>query len=262
MNPPKVNKDDYIKFSIALQNNYSTKEMERIVSTNNNDDYPSHDAYTRLLKRIELDDNDLWNEVKEEVNLKDGILVLDDTTLDKPYSNKIDLVTYHWSGKHKKVVKGINLVTLLWTDGNKIIPIDYRIYNINKDGLTKNNHFLNMLKKAYERGFSPKYVVFDSWYGSLKNLKTIRKYNWKWITRLKSVRKVSIIGDKRNRPISEVDIPNKGIKVHLRGYGWIKVFKIGDKEGSIKYIATNDLKSDKKKIIKYKKIRMEDRRIS
>jgi len=42
-------------------------------------------------------------------------LVLDDTTLDKPYAQKMDLVTYHWSGKHQRVVKGIALLTLLWT---------------------------------------------------------------------------------------------------------------------------------------------------
>ena len=40
-----------------------------------------------------------------------GVLVLDDSTLDKPYAKKIELVTRHWSGKHKRVVRGINLIT-------------------------------------------------------------------------------------------------------------------------------------------------------
>ena len=47
--------------------------------------------------------------------------MLDDTTLDKPYAQRIDLVTYHWSRKHGRVVKGINLVTLLWTCGGALI---------------------------------------------------------------------------------------------------------------------------------------------
>ncbi len=39
-----------------------------------------------------------------------GFLIIDDTTLDKPYSNQVDLVSYYWSGKHHRVVKGISLV--------------------------------------------------------------------------------------------------------------------------------------------------------
>ena len=36
---------------------------------------------------------------------------LDDTTLDKSYAQKIDLVSRHWSGKHKRVVGSINLLS-------------------------------------------------------------------------------------------------------------------------------------------------------
>ena len=43
---------------------------------------------------------------------------MDDTVLDKPYSNHMDLVDYFWSGKHHRSVKGINLITLYYTDIN------------------------------------------------------------------------------------------------------------------------------------------------
>ena len=43
---------------------------------------------------------------------KRGVLVIDDTTLDKPYAKKIELVRRHWSGKHRRVVSGINLRAL------------------------------------------------------------------------------------------------------------------------------------------------------
>jgi seryl-tRNA(Sec) selenium transferase len=39
-------------------------------------------------------------EAKAFVDIGKGLLVLDDTTLDKPYAQKMDLVSYHWSGKH------------------------------------------------------------------------------------------------------------------------------------------------------------------
>ena len=40
----------------------------------------------------------------------------DDSTLDKPYSRQMALVGHIWSGKHHRVVKGINLITLYYTD--------------------------------------------------------------------------------------------------------------------------------------------------
>ena len=41
---------------------------------------------------------------------------------------------------------------------------------------------------AHKRGFRPECVVFDSWYGSLENLKLIRGVGWTWLTRLKANR--------------------------------------------------------------------------
>jgi hypothetical protein len=73
------------------------------------------------------------------------------------------LVARHRSGKHKRVVRGINLITLLWTDGDRHVPCDYRLYDKVHDGWTKNDHFRAMLHTACTRGFAPTCVVFDSW---------------------------------------------------------------------------------------------------
>ena len=81
--------------------------------------------------------------------------MLDDTTLDKPYAKRMELVSRHWSGKHKRVVWGINLLTLLWTDGNALIPCDFRVYDRPLSGLTKNGHFRRMLEVAEGGAFSP-----------------------------------------------------------------------------------------------------------
>ena len=143
-----------------------------------------------------------------------GILVLDDTTLDKPYAKKMELVTYHWSGKHKRVVKGIPLLSMLWSDGEALIPCDFRVYDKPSDGKTKNEHFREMLLKAKERGFSPEYVLMDSWYSALKNLKLIASFGWFFLTRLKSNRLVNPDGG-GNVPISSVEIPEEGRVVHL-----------------------------------------------
>ena len=119
-------------------------------------------------------------------------MILDDSTLDKPYARQIDLVGWHWSGKHHRVVKGINLLTLVWTDGDRHVPCDYRIYDKAHDGLSKNDLFAKQLRTAKQRGLSPKCVCFDSWFSSLENLKLLRSLDWTWLGRLKSNRQVRV----------------------------------------------------------------------
>ena len=132
--------------------------------------------------------------------------MLDDTTLDKPYAKRMELVSRHWSGKHKRVVWGINLLTLLWTDGNALIPCDFRVYDRPLSGLTKNDHFRQMLEVAEGRGFQPRWVLFDSWYTSLENLKAIRDKGWFWLSQLRSNRRVNPEGA-GNLPLATVAIP-------------------------------------------------------
>jgi putative transposase len=249
VNPPKCNEYDYIDFLIATPKVYSCAEAAR-VQPDEDTDPASHDSFTRLLQRLEPSSEDLWEESSHQVNCKTGILVLDDSTLDKPYARKIELVSRHWSGKHKDVVSGINLITLLWSDGDRHIPCDYRIYDKQNDGLTKNDHFQQMLDKARQRGFRPRCVVFDSWYSGIDNLKLIRSFGWIWLTRLKQNRQVN--PDRSgNRAISQIDIADSGQIVHLKEYGLIKVFKTVATDGGVEYWATNDLQMSDLVRVKY-----------
>lgn len=238
MNPPKVNEYDYINFLIATQKAYSGVEAERVQPESDNP--PAHDAITRLLHRMEPSPEMLWTEAQQYIDKRAGILVVDDSTLDKFYAQKMELVTRHWSGKHGRVVQGINLISLLWTQGDQHIPLDYRFYEKSVDGATKNDHFRAMLDTAKLRKLTPQCVVFDSWYSSLDNLKLIRQHEWFWLTRFKRNRHVNPDGT-GNRPLSEVDIAASGTVVHLKGYGLVKVFKIVAPNGDIDYWATNDL---------------------
>ncbi len=91
MNPPKVNEYDYINFLIATQKAYSSVEAERVQPESENS--PAHDAITRRLHCLEPTPEALWNEAQQQVNKKAGILVVDDSTLDKLYAKKMELVT-------------------------------------------------------------------------------------------------------------------------------------------------------------------------
>lgn len=169
------------------------------------------------------------------------MLIIDDSTLDKPYASKMALVSNHWSGKQHRVVRGINLISLVWTDdGQSSLPCDYRIYNKANDGLDKNDHFRAMLEAAHARGFRPSLVAFDGWYSSLDNLKQIRDYGWEWLTRLKSNRKVSPAPG-HTLAVSDTDIPTTGCVLHLTGYGLVKVFRTVDTHGNAEHWATSRL---------------------
>lgn len=237
MNAPKVQPEDYIDFLIASPKVFTATEAGRVQPELPAP--PAHDAFTRLLTRLEPDPETLWEEAKSQIGPHDGVLVIDDSTLDKPYSKSIELVTRHWSGKHHAVVKGINLVSLLWTDGDSHIPCDYRVYD-KTDKLTKNDHFGDMIRMAFVRKLKPRCVVFDGWYSSLENLKLVRNCGWLWLTRLKSNRLVNLNrGGKR--ALGDTPITSTGTDVWLPGYGLVKVFRIDAPDGDTAYWATNDL---------------------
>jgi len=238
MNPPKCDEMDYINFLIAAQQVFSSVEASRTHPAEGQ--APAHDAYTRLLKRLPPDSDALWREVKPLVNRKKGVLIIDDSTLDKAYASQMALVSRHWSGKHHAVVRGINLISLVWANCECRLPCDFRLYNKIGDGLSKNDHFQDMVAQAAQRSFEPELVAFDSWYSGLANLKLLRSLNWHWLTQLKGNREVSL-DHSGNRAISDVLIPVQGRLVHLKGYGWIKVFRTVGTNGDAEYWATSRL---------------------
>ena len=241
MSHPKCRDTDYIDFLIAMPRGASCCEAAR--SQPPAPDPPAHDAYTRLLRRIEPDPETLYREAEPLVDKGAGVLVLDDSTLDKLYAKAIDPVHRHWSGKHKSVVRGINLISLVWADGDRTLPTDYRVYDKPRDGLTKNDHFLAMLDAAKRRGFRPHAVLFDSWYSGLENLKRVRDHGWTFLTQLKVNRLVDL--DRTGyRAVGLLPIDAGGTVVHLKGFGPIRVFRAVSRDGDVEYWATNDLAMD------------------
>ncbi|HRY19324.1 MAG TPA: transposase [Candidatus Competibacteraceae bacterium] len=202
---------------------------------------PAHDAFARLLHRLESETATLWREATGQIEYHGGVLMIDGSTLDKPYAEKIALVQQHGSGKYHAVVKGINLITLLWTEGDRHVLVDNQLYDkAAGDDLTKNDHFQALLKTAYARGFVPECTVFDSWYGSLENLKLIRRFSWIWLMRLKANRLVNPDWSGL-RPVARVDTDAHDTIVHLKEYGLIRLFKIIAPDGDSERWASNNL---------------------
>src|SRR5215469_14832309 len=98
MNRPRCTDTDYVDFLVASPHAVSGTEAAR--TNPRRPIAPAHDAFTRLLHRLEPDPATLWQEVYPLVERERGVLVVDDTTLDKPSARKIELVHRHWSGTH------------------------------------------------------------------------------------------------------------------------------------------------------------------
>lgn len=248
MNPAKCTAEDYINFIIATPRVVTATEAERVQPIG--EKTAAHDAFTRLLTRLEPDSETLWAESRSQINLNQGILILDDSTLEKPYSKRNDLVYRHWSGKQKEVVSGINLITLLWTEGDRAVPVDYRVFDKDRDRKTKNDHFSEMLLEAETRGFNPKMVCFDSWYASWENLKLCCSLGWHFLTRLKSNRLVN--PDRTGlRAVSEIEIPDQGSVVWLKDFGLVRVFRIAATDGTTEHWATDKTEMSELERVKY-----------
>jgi len=136
----------------------------------------SHDSVNRFLLRERYDPKDLLDEVKLQINLVGGTLSGDDTVIDKPHSDPslAELIGYFLSGRHHRIVKCIQLITLYYTDLlGKSIPVNYRIYN-KQEGKTKNDYLREMITEVLDWGVKQKMVTTDAWYSSLDNLRLLK----------------------------------------------------------------------------------------
>lgn len=184
----------------------------------------SHDSVNRFLLREFFEPKDLFDKSKSYLNLEGGTLSVDDCVLDKIYSRKMDLVSHFWSGKHHRVVRGINLITLYYTDlQGKHLPVNYRVYD-KKERKTKNEYFLEMVNEVLEWGLSPAFITGDSWYSSVGNLKAVKEYSLGSLFALESNRLVSLENSKWEQ-VQKLDIPEDGVIVWLRGVGQVRLFR-------------------------------------
>lgn len=184
----------------------------------------SHDSVNRFLLREAYEPKDLFHEAVKLLNPVGGTLSVDDSVLDKPYSQHMDLVAYVWSGKHHRVVKGLNLITLYYTDPQgRSLPVNYRVYD-KTEGKTKNDYFLDMLAQVLEWRLQPDFMTGDSWYSGVSNLKTVRYHRMGFLFAVESNRRVSTEKGTWVH-VQHLDIPDDGLRVWLREFGEVKLFR-------------------------------------
>jgi hypothetical protein len=163
---------------------------------------------TVFCERERYEPKDLFDELKPHIELRGGTLSGDDTVIEKPYSdpNLTEFIGYFWSGNQHRPVKGINLITLYYTESNgKSVPVNYRIYN-KPEGKTKNDYFREMIAEVLLWGLQPQMVTGDSWYSSKENLNFLRNQKLGFMMGIAKNRQVAMIPGKYTA-VKNLEIP-------------------------------------------------------
>jgi hypothetical protein len=218
----------YIGFLLGEPKQASCRRLGEVMSI-------SHDSVNRFLHREAYTGRDLYDEARPALNLKGGTLSVDDSVLDKPYSQYMELVGHFWSGKHHRAVKGINLVTLYYTDSQgQHQPVNFRVVD-KAEGKTKNDYFQDMLAEVLAWGLEPAFVTGDSWYSGVDNLKLIKKHQIGLLFALESNRLVSVQKGSWVQ-VRQLEIPEGGLVVWLKNFGYAKLFRTQLKDQLRHYI--------------------------
>lgn len=235
-----VTKKQYIEYLLHTPINYTASNLA------NHLDGVSHDAVSDYLVREKATARQVWELAKEVIrDSAQSYLIVDDSVQDKRYSRKIELVKNQYSGAEHGLVNGIGIINLVHSDGASFTPIDYRLYAPMQDGKTKNEHFRDMLIRAKtDKGILATIVLFDSWYASVDNLKTIHRMGMEFVTTLKENRLISLSKEGGYIHVQEIKWNSEqlhyGIKIKLQEVPFhVQLFKLVAPDGDIDWVITN-----------------------
>ena len=85
--------DIYTDYLISMQGQAIATGLSKIVEE------LSHDQITRFLSKKEFNSKTLWLNVKKmirEIEDEDGVIVFDDTIVDKSWSKENDIICWHY----------------------------------------------------------------------------------------------------------------------------------------------------------------------
>lgn len=234
----------YIDFLLNTPRNYTGTHLAAHSPT------ISHDQVYRFLRDNRFSASQLRELVQPLLtDSPEAFLLVDDSVQDKRYSRFIEVAKRQYSGAIHGMVTGIGLVNLVHSSGEAgdFLPLDFRVYAPQQDGLTKNDHFQAMFKQVVEAGkIQARTLLFDSWYASSENLKVIHRADWTFFTTLKSNRLVSVRKETGYQALDTLEPPaggwSGGVVVRVQQVPFdVKLFKLVATDGSIEWVITNHL---------------------
>lgn len=246
----------------------------------------THDSFTRLLSKSEFDGRTLWQTVKpvvRENQAENACLIFDDSIIEKAYTDENDLICWHWDHAKGRSVKGINLLSAFYHTQKDVasdilrVPVDFKTVTKpirfcdvetkkekRKSVETKNELMREMIAQAVANGLKFKYILADSWFGSVENMTFIKHKKKFFIFDMKTNRLVAVTEKDRDKGnwtrVDELEISdNKAVKVWLKDLSFPvlltkEVFTNKDDSTGVRFLVTNDfsLTDDQIKTI-YKK---------
>lgn len=237
-----VTKQQYVEYLLATPGNYTCTHLAEHL------DGVSHDAVSDYLRRERHTARGLWELARPLID--DGpaaYLIVDDSVQNKQYAEKIELVRRQYSGNEHGLVRGIGVVNLVHSSGTggDFYPIDFRVYAPEEDGKTKNEHFREMLLRAFaDKEIQARTILFDTWYASVENLKVIHRAGRVFITTLKANRLVSLSQEKGYIHLDEIEWSQErlrdGVRLKLKEVPFhVQLFKLVAPDGDIDWVITN-----------------------
>lgn len=131
---------------------------------------------------------------------REKVLIIDDSPYDRSRSKYVELLARVYDYCTKRYLKGFRLLTLVWSDGASVIPLDFALlssvdeknryqgitkaidkrscgYKRRQEAMTKSTELLEpMVKRIMRFGIRAHYILMDSWFGFPKTISILSTY--------------------------------------------------------------------------------------
>lgn len=227
----------------------------------------SHDQVTRYLAGTKKTASDLWRTVKalvREVQSEAGVLIMDDSIEEKPYTDENDIVCWHYDHSKDRMLKGINFLTALYSSQGVSVPVGFHLVaktekyidaktqkEKRRSPVSKNEVCRDLIKQAVRNRITFRFVLFDVWFASAENMVFLKQQLQRdFMCPLKTNRKVALSkADKQRGRYVRVDAleleaqATRGIYLEGVDFPLVlvkQVFTNEDGSSGIRYLVSSD----------------------
>ena len=169
---------------------------------------------TRYLAGTKKTATDLWRTVKpfvREVQSEAGVLIIDDSIEEKPYTDENDIICWHYDHSKDRMLKGIDFLTALYSSQGVSVPVGFHLVaktekyidpktqkEKRRSAVSKNEVGQELIKQAVTNRIPFRLVLFEVGFASAETLVFIKHQQHRdFICPLKTNRKVALsVADK------------------------------------------------------------------
>jgi len=160
-----------------------------------------------------------------------NVFIVDDTLCARARSKKVELLSWVYDHSGKVFVRGFRLLTLAWSDGNTLVPVnsclmssadttkriqeacpvDRRTCGYRQRQLAQGTApvaMMEMIRTAIASGLSASYVLFDSWFSTPPSILAIKEIGLDVIAMVKKTSKVHYRIGGKMLPVTKIYAQN------------------------------------------------------